>query len=85
MVNEFHHAVSVGEIVHRDGLGEHVFSNTPHLNGICREKAASVNESRSLKRNRVVSFVHDKHSGNLFITVDDEISTKFKTILLLFG
>ena len=67
-----------------DALREHVFPDASHLNGISREKAASIDECWSLKANRIIPLVHNEHPCDLLISVYDEITSEFETILLLF-
>lgn len=66
-------------------LSKHVVSNASHLNSIGREKTASIDESWSLESYRVISFAHDQHSNNSFVTINYEVSSKFITIFLSFG
>jgi hypothetical protein len=85
VVNELHHAVAVDQVVHGDGLGEHVITHASHLHCVGRKHFASVDEGGPLERNRVISFVHNQHSHNSLISIDNKIPAKFKTIFFHSG
>lgn len=83
MVDELQRAVAVTQVVQCDGLGKHIVSHTADLHRIRREKLASIHEATSLKRDWVVSLVHDEHTDDTLITVDNEIATKLIHVLFL--
>ena len=83
MVYEFHHAVSVTQVVHCDCLSKHIIANAAHLNSKGGEQSASINESRSLESYGIVSFVHNKHSDDSFIAVDYEVTSELEAVFLL--
>tara|TARA_B110001450_G_scaffold172660_1_gene161043 strand:- start:339 stop:764 length:426 start_codon:yes stop_codon:yes gene_type:complete len=85
VINELHHAVTVGQVMNGDCLSKHIVSHASHLNSICREETASVDESWSLESNWIVSFIHDQHSNNSFVTINDEISTELIAIFFSLG
>ena len=83
MVDELQRAVAITQVMQCDGLGKHIVSHASHLHRIWREELASVHEAASLKRDWVVSLVHDEHTDDSLITIDDEIATKLIHVLFL--
>jgi hypothetical protein len=68
--------------VEGQGLCEEVIADTPHLDCVACKVPASVGESTSEERDRVVSLSHDKHSYQSFVSIDDEITTEFSHVFL---
>jgi hypothetical protein len=85
VINKFHDTVTIGQVMHGDRLSEHVVSNTSHLNCVSREKATPVDECWPLKGNWVIPLVHDQHSDDPLISIDDEVSSELKSIFLSLG
>jgi len=85
MIDKFHHTVAVHKVVYSYSLCKHVFANASHLDCICGEQSASINECWSLKGHRVISFVHHQHPDKSLIAVYDEITTKFEAVFMLFS
>lgn len=71
--------------MHSDCLSEHIFSNAPHLNGVSGEETTSVDEGWPLKGDWVVSLVHDQHSNDPLISIDDEVASELKSVFLSLG
>mmetsp|Transcript_31722 Transcript_31722/g.48609 ORF Transcript_31722/g.48609 Transcript_31722/m.48609 type:complete len:318 (-) Transcript_31722:559-1512(-) len=85
VVDKLHHAVTVGQVVDCDRLGEHVLTHAPHLYGVGREQTATVDEGWSLESDWVVSLVHNKHTHDTLVTVYDEVPSEFEAVLPLLG
>lgn len=83
LVDKLEGAVAIAQIMQSDSLGKHVVSDTPHLNSIRREELSTIDEAASFESNWVISLVHDEHSDDSFVTIDDEISSEFMHVFLL--
>lgn len=59
-----------------DCLGMHIISNTPHLNCIWSKEFTSVCEAASLESNWVVSFIHNEHTNDSLVSIDDKVATE---------
>ena len=77
LVNKLDATISISKVVDGEGLCVHVFTNTPHLYSVRCEETSSILEITSRETNGVISFAYDKHSHNLFVSVYNEISSKF--------
>ena len=82
MINELYNTVAVGKVVDRKSLSEHVFSYTAHLYCIGRKESTSVHERVTFESDWVVSFVHDQHSDESFITIHDEVAAPLVHVFL---
>lgn len=65
-----------------DCLCEHVLPYATHLNAVRRKKATSVHEATTFKDHWVVAFIHDQHSNQTFITVDNEVTSELMHVFL---
>ena len=66
-----------------DSLGEHVISNASHLDCIGCEELASIHEAAASEGHRVVPLVHNEHSNDSLVAIDNEVSAKLVHVLLL--
>ena len=64
-------------------LSEHIISNTSHLDGLWREELSSIHKTASRESYWVVSLVHNEHSNDSLVTIDNKVSTKLVHVFLL--
>ena len=82
LVDELECAVTITQVVKRNRLSKHIVSHAPHLHGVWREEFTSVDEAASRECHWVVPLVHDEHTNDSFITINDKVSTKLMHVLL---
>lgn len=69
------------EVVHRVGARRLVWSDTPDLRSKRRVPRTSLGEGRSEERDDVVSSGEDEESDELFVSVDEEVSSVRRRLL----
>ena len=82
LVDELDSAVTVCLVVTCHGLSEHIISDTTHLGGVCSEKPTPIQETTPRERHRIVPLIHDQHTNDPFISIDDKVATKLMHVFL---
>ena len=66
------------------GLGKQIVSHTFHHAGVGSEVLSSGDEVGSHEGDGEVLLVHDEHSHQSFVTIDDEVASEFSKVLSFF-
>ena len=83
LVDKLKGAVAIAQVMQSDSLGKHVVSDTSHLDSVGCEELSTVDKAASFKGDGVVSLVHNEHSYDSLITIDDEVTTEFMHVFFL--
>lgn len=62
------------------GTSVHVFTHTSYLNSILGEVESFVFVPGSFEGDRIVTFLHNQHANDLFISIYDEVPSEFITV-----
>ena len=81
MIDEFDHAVTVGQIMCSNCLCKQIFSDASHHDSVGREETTSIDEGWSLESNWIITFGLNQHSYDSLIAIDNKIASEFKTVL----
>jgi len=76
--------VTIIGIVQTEIFGVEIISHTLHLDDVASEGGVLLFDTGSHEGDRVVLFGSDEHSDEFFQTINDEISSKFVAIFVLF-
>ena len=82
VIDELEDAVSVLLVMQSHSLSEHIISNTSHLHRIWREELRAVDEAASLESHWVVPLVHDQHTDDSLVAINDEVASELVHVLL---
>ena len=82
LVDELECAVTIAQVVKRNRLSKHIISHASHLHSVGCEEFTSVNEAASRERHGVVPLVHDEHTNDSLITINDKVSAELMHVFL---